>query len=475
MSRSIRTPLVAGNWKMNLDHIQAVDWMKSYSKSNNGWMERCKTNGMVTTPVELAVFPSFTSLGVISTMASKLAPGLGYGAQTISEPRSGAFTGDVSAGMLSALGCKYVILGHSEQRRYHPEDDGKIASKVKVVLDTGMQPIVCIGETKCGRDHGIGLDYALSQLADAVSLLSCDEMKKVIIAYEPVWAIGTGDTATIRQVESALSDIRDFVNADFGADVACAVRILYGGSVTPVNAASLIKAHDVDGFLIGGASLDPIKYAKIYHRVAENAVKRDPRPVAHDRVQQSFDSSDLSWQDWNAATALAGHREDTPYWRGQLALMAYRTVGFKYLEQKAVERAMTGLDASGVVTNCANHVASLDPDLLRDEIWSERLEIIGRFMILVEHGEVRGVDSVPEWLVEIDETLSQDEKYRKLVEARADWSARQAYGEIADDGMPFDLFCRVYKAGYMADDADTRNRHWRQRGVDKRVQPWRTV
>lgn len=289
MSRSIRTPLVAGNWKMNLDHIQAVDWMKSYSKSNNGWMERCKTNGMVTTPVELAVFPSFTSLGVISTMASKLAPGLGYGAQTISEPRSGAFTGDVSAGMLSALGCKYVILGHSEQRRYHPEDDGKIASKVKVVLDTGMQPIVCIGETKCGRDHGISLDYALSQLADA------------------------------------------------------------------------------------------------------------------------------------------------------------------------------------------NHVASLAPDLLRDEIWSERLEIIGRFMILVEHGEVRGVDSVPEWLVEIDETLSQDEKYRKLVEARADWSARQAYGEIADDGMPFDLFCRVYKAGYMADDADTRNRHWRQRGVDKRVQPWRTV
>lgn len=162
---------------MNLTHGQAAEWLHEYANQSHH------------RDVNAVILPSFTSLHTIGRIIHELKLDVAYGAQTVSEPKSGAFTGDISAGMLKALDCSYVLIGHSEQRRYHPEDDDRIADKARVIIDNNMIPIICIGETRLGREHGIGIDYALNQLADAVSLLSCDEMADVIIAYEPVWSV----------------------------------------------------------------------------------------------------------------------------------------------------------------------------------------------------------------------------------------------------------------------------------------------
>lgn len=465
-----RIPMVIGNWKMNLDHRQAAAWLKDYKDIMNG--NNADNAGIRPT---IAVLPSFTSLYTISMMSRDMGLDIGFGAQTVSEPKSGAFTGDVSAGMLSALDCDYVLIGHSEQRRYHPEDDDRIADKVRIVLDNNMTPIICIGETRLGREHGIGIDYALNQLAEAVALLDCNEITECIIAYEPVWSIGTGITPPVAVIEAALADIRDFLNATFGADIADKVRILYGGSVTEKNASEFIRCHDIDGFLVGGASLNPESFTGIINAVTANNGHHDRRPVGGISAMEPipFDERQLNWRELSDSAAIASNHTDTPEWRAQLALAAYRTVGFQWLEKVAGSQLLQAVDSSGAVFAGSDGI-DCNPDLLRDEIWASRLDIIRRTMVLINQHRIRGIKSVNEWLVMQDDSLSHDERCEKLTDARADSTADIAYDEMVDGSMDKNQFNEIFKAGYLSADADTRNRHWRRRGIDKKaLKPWK--
>ena len=218
--------------------------------------------------------PSFTSLRSVQVLVEADKLKIRYGAQAVSVTTQGAFTGDVSADMIAHLGCSYVIVGHSERRKYHPEDDVNIVDQVRAVLAAGvvrggplgapaLQPILCVGESFEERRQGIELDFAVGQVHDVTRDLSDKEAAKLIIAYEPVWAIGTGMVATPDTAQQAAKAIRDDLGEMFGPAVADTVRILYGGSVSSKNATHLIGEPDVDGFLIGGASLDPDELAKI--------------------------------------------------------------------------------------------------------------------------------------------------------------------------------------------------------------------
>lgn len=453
----MRTPIVIGNWKMNLDHHEAADWMRAYAGMKADALD-----------VDTGVLPSFTSLPTTVDIIHRLGLHVGVGAQTMGEPQSGAFTGDVSAGMLHALACDYVLLGHSEQRRNHPEDDDRIAVKTRIALDNGLAPIICIGETKLGREHGIGIDYALNQLAEAVGLLSCADMRTCIIAYEPVWSIGTGRTPTMPVIESALADIRDFLNATFGADAANGTRILYGGSVNADNAGDIIRLHDVDGFLVGGASLEAGSFAAIVSAVDANNADRLHRPCGGVGAvePEPMDDSGLDSHDADAAETLAEAHDDTYAWRAQLALAAYRTVGFQWLERNAdnaLKQAACGDDADNAGIGVDN------PDMLRDAIWSNRRDIITRTMRLIERGRLRGVSSVNEWLIMQDDSLTHDERCERLTQARAQAAANIAYADMQIAGIGRNAFREVFIAGYLTADADTRNRHWRRRGIDRKI------
>lgn len=441
---------------MNLTHEQAAEWLHEYANQSHP------------DDVNAVILPSFTSLHTIGRIIHELDLNLAYGAQTVSEPKSGAFTGDISAGMLKALDCSYVLIGHSEQRRYHPEDDDRMADKARVIIDSNMIPIICVGETRLGREHGIGIDYALNQLADAVSLLSCDEMADVIIAYEPVWSIGTGHVPTESMIESALADIRDFINATFGADIADKVHILYGGSVTSENAANIIKCADIDGFLVGGASLDAMSFTGIINAV-HDVHERDRRPTGGVSALNppALNENMFTWKELASADALVKAHADTHAWRAQLALAAYRAVGFQWLERNAAETLLQNIDSSGADTE---FIAS-NPDLLRDAIWDDRRDIILRIMRIIDNHGLRGVKSVDEWLVMQDDGLTHDERCERLTAARADYNADVAYDELMDGSIPRDVFDAIFKAGYYAADADTRERHWRRRGIDKHA--WR--
>lgn len=253
---SPRTPLVAGNWKMNFDHREATYFVQKFAwllRDAKFDFRRC----------EVALFPPFTSIRSVQVLVEADRLRIRYGAQAVSVTSQGAFTGDVSADMLAHLGCSYVIVGHSERRKYHPEDDANIVDQVRAVLAAGMQPILCVGESFEERRQGIELDFAVSQVHDVTRDLSVDEAAKLIVAYEPVWAIGTGMVATPQSAQDAARAIREHMRTQFDAKTADAVRILYGGSVTSRNAVQLIQEPDVDGFLIGGASLDPDELALI--------------------------------------------------------------------------------------------------------------------------------------------------------------------------------------------------------------------
>lgn len=253
---SKRIPLVAGNWKMNFDHreatyfVQKLAWLLRDARFD---YKRC----------EIALMPSFTSLRSVQVLVEADRLKIRYGAQAVSVTTQGAFTGDVSADMLAALGCSYVIVGHSERRKYHPEDDANIVDQVRAVLSAGMQPILCVGESFEERRQGIELDFAVGQVDDVTRDLSSDQAARLVIAYEPVWAIGTGMVATPDSAQDAAKAIRDDLRQSFDAKVADNVRILYGGSVSSKNAVELIGEPDVDGFLIGGAALDVDELATI--------------------------------------------------------------------------------------------------------------------------------------------------------------------------------------------------------------------
>lgn len=249
-----RRPLVAGNWKMNLTHLEAIALVQKIAFSlTPATMEK----------VETVVLPPFVSLRGVQTLIDGDQLDVGYGAQDISRHDSGAYTGEVSGAMLAKLGCQYVVVGHSERRQYHNEDDATVALKAQAAFKNGIVPIVCVGEGLDVREAGEHVAYVVSQLEGSLAGISGDSAKDVVIAYEPVWAIGTGKTATGEDAQEVCSAIRDKLADLYSGDLADRVRILYGGSVKPDNAALLATQADVDGALVGGASLDGEQFAMI--------------------------------------------------------------------------------------------------------------------------------------------------------------------------------------------------------------------
>lgn len=248
--------MVAGNWKMNFDHLEATAFVEQFARN----LRRHHFNFR---KCEVALFPSFTSIRSVQVAVETDNLHIKYGAQAVSVTSQGAFTGDVSADMLARLGCSYVIVGHSERRKYHPEDDANIVDQVRAVLAADMQPILCVGESLEERRKGIELDFAVGQVRDVTRDLSDEEAARLIIAYEPVWAIGTGMVATPQIAQDAAHAFREDLRHTFSEEVANTVRVLYGGSVSSKNAVELISEADVDGFLIGGAALHVDELTKI--------------------------------------------------------------------------------------------------------------------------------------------------------------------------------------------------------------------
>ena len=251
---SQRIPLVAGNWKMNFDHLEATYFVQQLA-----W--KLRDIHFDYRHCEIALMPSFTSLRSVQVLVESDNLKIHYGAQAVSVTSQGAFTGDVSADMIAHLGCSYVIVGHSERRKYHPEDDANIVDQVRAVLAAGMQPILCVGESYEERRKGIELDFAVGQVHDVTRDLSDEEASRLIVAYEPVWAIGTGQVATVAQI----GDMHGFIYRQILSlcGEGAKIRVLYGGSVNAENAAAILAVPGVDGALVGGASLQAAAFATI--------------------------------------------------------------------------------------------------------------------------------------------------------------------------------------------------------------------
>lgn len=251
-----RLPLMAGNWKMNLDHLQATHLVQKLD-----WLLR--DSGHDHSSVEVVVLPPFTDLRSVQTLVDGDRLSIRYGAQDLSIHDSGAYTGEVSGAFLAKLGCTYVVVGHSERREYHGEFDEVVAAKVRAALRHGLVPIFCCGEGLPIRQAGAHVEHVLEQVVNGLGGLSADELAAVVIAYEPIWAIGTGEVATPDDAQEVCAAIRGQVAALGGADVAGGMRILYGGSVKSGNIAAIMAKEDVDGALVGGASLDADEFAAI--------------------------------------------------------------------------------------------------------------------------------------------------------------------------------------------------------------------
>jgi len=258
-----RTPLIAGNWKLNLDHLEATHTVQKLA-----WLLRDGKHDFA--DVEVAVLPSFTSIRSVQTLVDADKLELKYGAQDISAHVSGAYTGEVAGSQLAKLGCDFVAVGHSERRQYHAESDEIVAAKTKAAFDNGIVPIVCVGEGLDVRKEGNQVAYTLAQVDGALKDLPADKAKDVVIAYEPVWAIGTGEVATPADAQEVCGAIRGRLAELYGAELADGVRVLYGGSVKSGSIAQLMAEPDVDGALVGGASLDPEEFSKIARFRAHN-------------------------------------------------------------------------------------------------------------------------------------------------------------------------------------------------------------
>jgi triosephosphate isomerase len=251
-----RTPLMAGNWKMNLDHAEAIAAVQKLA-----WTLKDASHDY--SAVEVAVLAPFTDLRSVQTLVDADKLGVRYGAQDISQHESGAYTGEVSGAMLKRLGCTYVAVGHSERREYHHEDDALVNAKVKAAFGKGLVPILCVGEGLDVRKAGDQVAYSLAQVDAALEGVPAEQAKDVVIAYEPVWAIGTGEVATPQDAQEVCGAIRARLAELYDAELAAGVRVLYGGSVKSGNVAQIMAEADVDGALVGGASLDPEEFAKI--------------------------------------------------------------------------------------------------------------------------------------------------------------------------------------------------------------------
>ena len=251
-----RTPLMAGNWKMNLDHQQATHAVQKLAWT----LDDAKHDFAA---VEVAVLPPFTDIRSVQTLVDGDKLPLTYGAQDLSPHDSGAYTGDISGAFLAKLGCTYVLVGHSERREHHHEDDSLVNAKVSAAYRHGLVPILCVGEGLDVRRQGEHCPYCLNQLDVALDGVSAKQMLRTVVAYEPVWAIGTGEVATPADAQEVCLAIREQLAKRFSPDVAAQVRILYGGSVKAANIAGIMSQPDVDGALVGGASLDPAEFAAI--------------------------------------------------------------------------------------------------------------------------------------------------------------------------------------------------------------------
>jgi triosephosphate isomerase len=249
-----RTPLIAGNWKMNLDHLQAIAFVQKLA-----WSLKDARHDFAT--VEVAIFPPFTDLRSVQTLVSADKLPLAFGAQDVSAHDSGAYTGEVSGAFLKQLECQYVIIGHSERRTLHGESDDQVGAKVTAALRHNLVPVVCVGETAEDLEKHGPSAVPVSQLRAALAGIS--EAADIVVAYEPVWAIGSGQAATPEQAEQVAAQLRIVINETLGQDVADKTRILYGGSVKASNIAAFMREPNVDGALVGGASLDIPEFSSI--------------------------------------------------------------------------------------------------------------------------------------------------------------------------------------------------------------------
>lgn len=251
-----RTPIMAGNWKMNLDHLEATSLVQKLA-----WTLKDLKHDYEN--VEVVVVPPFTDIRSVQTLVDAEEFAIKYGAQDVSIHDEGAYTGEISTGMLTKLGVSYVVVGHSERREYHGESNELIGEKAKKVLDAGMTPIVCCGEALEIRKEGTHVEYVLGQIEAMFAKLTAAEVAKSVIAYEPIWAIGTGEVATPQDAQEVCGAIRKKIVELFDEATAEAVRIQYGGSVKPDNVVEIMGQPDVDGALVGGASLKAEDFSKI--------------------------------------------------------------------------------------------------------------------------------------------------------------------------------------------------------------------
>ena len=249
-----RTPLIAGNWKMNLDHLQSIAFVQKLAWS-------LRDGKLDFGDVEVAVFPPFTDLRSVQTLISADKLPLKFGGQDLSAHDSGAYTGEISGQFLAALDATYVIIGHSERRQYHGETDELIAAKVAAAHRNGLVPIICVGETAEDLEQHGPSAVPVAQLT--IALEGAAKGKEVVVAYEPVWAIGSGQAATSEQAQSVCAALRTVIAEALGDEAAAASRILYGGSVKAGNIAGFMREADIDGALVGGASLLIDEFASI--------------------------------------------------------------------------------------------------------------------------------------------------------------------------------------------------------------------
>ncbi|KAB1663475.1 triose-phosphate isomerase [Pseudoclavibacter sp. CFCC 13611] len=267
-----RTPLIAGNWKMNIDHLHAIALVQKVA-----WTLRDADHDF--DDVEVAVFPPFTDLRSVQSLVAADKLPITFGAQDVSEHDHGAFTGDISGAFLNRLDAKYAIVGHSERRLYHHEDDAQVGRKALAAIRHGLVPLICVGETAADLEAKGPAAVPVQQLQGAVAEFAAElakradagETAEIVIAYEPVWAIGSGKAATAQQAQEVIGRLRGALGealcAPLGAEradaVAAATRILYGGSVAVDNVAGFLAQPDIDGALVGGASLDAASFAGI--------------------------------------------------------------------------------------------------------------------------------------------------------------------------------------------------------------------
>lgn len=246
----MRKPVIAGNWKMNKGINEAIELVNSLKRELIDIQE-----------IDIVICPVYTALSDVADLL--IDSNISLGAQNVYWESSGAFTGEISPSMVKDAGCKYVIIGHSERRKYFDESDETVNKRIKAAQSAGLIPIFCVGETLEEREAGKTIDVVKRQLKGGLEGLESEALLKLVIAYEPVWAIGTGETATPEQAQEVHKFIRGWLNENYSPEAAESLRILYGGSVKPANARELMQQSDIDGALVGGASLDSSSFVEI--------------------------------------------------------------------------------------------------------------------------------------------------------------------------------------------------------------------